>query len=79
MVPCSLHSKVTPKGQITFPPQGRARLELRAGDQLVYAPTASGILIRKVRPFDAAWQAGLEKSVEVEWNSPEDEEDFGDL
>jgi hypothetical protein len=36
-------------------------------------------VIRKVRPFDAAWHAGIAKTLEAEWNSPEDAEDFGDL
>lgn len=74
-----LTSKITQKGQTTIPQQVRARLEVHAGDRIVYENTASGFVIRKIRPFDAAWHAGIEKSLEAEWNSPEDDEAFRDL
>lgn len=74
-----LTSRITQKGQTTIPQRVRARLEVRPGDHIAYLTTASGIMIRKVRPFDAAWHASIEKSLQAEWNSPEDEEDFGDL
>lgn len=74
-----LTSKVTQKGQTTIPSRVRVRLDVRPGDHIAYEPTEAGILIRKVLPFDAAWHAGIEKSLEAEWNSPEDAEDFGDL
>ena len=71
-----LTSKVTQKGQVTLPLKVRSRLEINAGDQIVYETTAAGFLIRKVQPIDAAWHAGIEKCLETEWNSPEDTEDF---
>jgi AbrB family looped-hinge helix DNA binding protein len=74
-----LTSRITQKGQTTIPRQVRARLEVHPGDQIVYESTASGFVIRKIRPFEASWHAGIEKSLEAEWNSPEDDEDFRDL
>jgi len=63
-----LTSKVTSKGQTTLP-----------GDHIVYRNTSAGVLIRKARPFDAAWHSGISKTLEEEWNSREDEQDFRDL
>jgi AbrB family looped-hinge helix DNA binding protein len=74
-----LTSKVTQKGQTTIPLQVRNQLEVRPGDQLVYESIASGFVIRKIRPFETAWHAGVEKTLEAEWNSKEDDEDFRDL
>ena len=72
-------SKVTSKGQTTLPQQIRVRLEVGPGDLIAYETTDAGVLIRRVRPFDAAWHSTVEKSLAEEWNSPEDAEDFGDL
>jgi len=55
------------------------RLEIQPGDAIAYETTAAGVLIRKVRPFDASWHLGVTKTLEAEWNSREDAEDFGDL
>ncbi|HEY7336112.1 MAG TPA: AbrB/MazE/SpoVT family DNA-binding domain-containing protein [Bryobacteraceae bacterium] len=74
-----LTSKVTGKGQTTLPREIRMRLEVRPGDFIVYRNTESGVFIRKARLFDASWHASVGKTLEAEWNSPEDEEDFGDL
>lgn len=74
-----LTSKVSPKGQTTIPLQVRTQLDVRPGDQLVYQSTALGFLIRKIRPFDAAWHAGIEKSLEEEWDSKEDDQDVRNL
>ena len=74
-----LTSKVTTKGQTTLPREIRLGLELRPGDYVAYQKTKLGVIIRKVRPFDAAFHASVAKTLEAEWNSPEDEQDFGDL
>ena len=74
-----LTSKVTQKGQVTLPLQVRSRLEIKTGDQIVYETTGEGFLIRKVQPFDAACHEGIQKSLETEWDSPEDTEDFSGL
>ena len=74
-----LTSKVTSKGQTTLPREIRGRLEVRAGDHIVYLNTDKGVLIRTMRPFDAAWHSGIAKTLEAEWNSVDDEQDFHDL
>lgn len=74
-----LTSKITQKGQTTIPLPVRTKLKVRPGDQLVYENTASGFVIRKIRPFETAWHSGVEKTLETEWNSKEDDEDFRDL
>jgi antitoxin PrlF len=74
-----LSSKITQKGQTTIPREVRMRLEIQPGDAIAYETTAAGVLIRKVRPFDASWHLGVTKTLEAEWNSREDAEDFGDL
>ncbi|MBV8845949.1 MAG: hypothetical protein JO307_24330 [Bryobacterales bacterium] len=74
-----LTSKVTSKGQTTLPREIRVRLNVGPGDHIVYRNTSAGVLIRKARPFDAAWHSGISKTLEEEWNSREDEQDFRDL
>jgi len=74
-----LTSKITQKGQTTIPREIRLRLEVRPGDSVAYEATAAGVILRKVRPFDASWHSGVAKTLEAEWNSREDAEDFGDL
>ncbi|HXP87889.1 MAG TPA: AbrB/MazE/SpoVT family DNA-binding domain-containing protein [Bryobacteraceae bacterium] len=74
-----LTSKITQKGQTTIPREVRVRLEVRPGDSIAYETTAAGVVIRKVRPYDASWHSSVAKTLEAEWNSPEDAEDFGDL
>jgi antitoxin PrlF len=74
-----LTSKVTSKGQTTLPREIRGHLQVHPGDHIVYLSTDRGVLIRKMRPFDAAWHSGVSKTLEAEWNSPEDDEDFRDL
>ncbi len=72
-------SMVTQKGQTTIPLPVRKELNVAPGDQIVYENTPAGFLIRKARPFDAAWHAGVETTLAAEWNSAEDEEDYRDL
>ncbi len=64
-----LTSKVTVKGQVTIPSEVRAKLDIRAGDVLVYEfdKDSAAVRVSKLRPFDA------------EWNSAEDDEAFADL
>jgi AbrB family looped-hinge helix DNA binding protein len=73
-------SKVTSKGQVTIPKEVRKRLRLGAGDMLVYEFQENGlVVVRKMEPFDAGWHRALSSTVADEWNSPEDDEAFGDL
>ena len=73
-------SKATTKGQVTIPKEVRERLRLGAGDVIVYEFQENGLLIvRKMEPFDAGWHRALSTTLANEWNSPEDDEAFGDL
>jgi AbrB family looped-hinge helix DNA binding protein len=73
-------SKVTTKGQVTIPKEVRERLQVHAGDVIAYEFQEDGqVVVRKMEPFDAGWHRALSTTVADEWNSPEDEEAFGDL
>lgn len=50
-----LTSKVTVKGQVTIPSEVRAKLDIRAGDVLVYEfdKDSAAVRVSKLRPFDA--------------------------
>lgn len=73
-------SKVTAKGQVTIPKEVRKRLRVGAGDVLVYEFQENGLVVmRKLEPFDTGWHRALSATVADEWNSPEDDEAFGDL
>ena len=73
-------SKVTAKGQVTIPKAVRERLRVGAGDVIVYEFQENGVVVvRKMEPFDAGWHRALSTTLADEWNSPEDDEAFGDL
>ncbi|MGC9949482.1 MAG: AbrB/MazE/SpoVT family DNA-binding domain-containing protein [Bryobacteraceae bacterium] len=72
-------SKVTTKGQVTIPKEVRERLRIQAGDMLVYEFQDGLVVVRKMEPFDAGWHRALSPTLADEWNSPEDDEAFGDL
>jgi antitoxin PrlF len=72
-------SRLTSKGQATFPAPVRKRLHLQPGDTVVFEAADSGpVLVRKVEPLDLEFLAALETSLS-EWNSAEDNEAFRDL
>jgi antitoxin PrlF len=72
-------SKLTSKGQATFPARVRERLQLKAGDTVVFEASDSGpVLVRKVEPLDLEFLAALETTLS-EWNSAEDDEAYRDL
>jgi len=73
-------SKVTTKGQVTIPKAVRERLRIGAGDVIAYEFQENGlVVVRKMEPFDAGWHRALSTTLADEWNSPEDNEAFGDL
>jgi len=73
-------SKITTKGQVTIPKEVRERLRAKAGDVIAYEFQENGlVVVRKMEPFDAAWHRSLSSTLADEWNSPEDDEAFGDL
>ena len=73
-------SKVTTKGQVTIPKEVRERLRVGAGDVIAYEFLENGLMVvRKMEPFAAGWHRALSTTLADEWNSPEDNEAFGDL
>lgn len=70
--------KISSKGQITIPARIRKATGIGPGDLVVYEIEGRTVRLRKVEPFDAAYHAAVAETLE-EWNSPEDEEAFGDL
>lgn len=71
-------SRVTSKGQVTLPKEVRDALEIRQGDVLAYEVQDKAVILKKVEPFDWAFHGAVAETLE-EWNTPEDEEAFGDL
>ena len=72
-------SKLTSKGQATFPARVRKRLNLKAGDTVVFEGSDSGpVFVRKVEPLDLEFLAALETTLS-EWNSENDDEAYRDL
>lgn len=71
-------SRLSSKGQVTIPVAVRERLELVPGDLVSYEVEEDRVVLRRVRPFDAAFHAAVSETLE-EWASPEDEEAFGEL
>jgi AbrB family looped-hinge helix DNA binding protein len=70
---------MTSKGQVTLPKQVREKLGLATGDELMFSLEGNAVRIQKARPIDVAWHRSLEEMLAPEWNSPEDDEAFGDL
>ncbi len=71
-------SKLSSQGQVTVPKAIRDRLELRPGDLVGYEVVDGQVVLRRIDPLDAAYHAALSTTLE-EWDSPEDDEAFGDL
>ena len=73
------NSKLTSKFQTTIPQDIRAMLKLKAGDQIIFEITQDKqVVIKKAMPADIAYLRALESTLS-EWNSKNDEEDYGDL
>jgi AbrB family looped-hinge helix DNA binding protein len=73
-----LTSKISSKGQVTIPKQIREQLGVSAGDLIVYGVKGNVVTLSKVEPFDLAYHSALTDTLS-EWDSPEDDEAFGDL
>ena len=72
-------SKLTSKGQATFPARVRKRLHLRPGDTVVFEASDAGpVFVRKVEPLDLEFLAALEMTLS-EWNSDNDNKAYRDL
>ena len=72
-------SKVTAKYQATIPKEIRAKLDLKAGDYLVFEDKNDEIIISKVKSTDWQYLKSISSTLEAEWLSEADEEAYGDL
>lgn len=73
-----MQGRLSSKGQVTIPKPARKALKVSAGDVVSFEIVDDAVTVRKVEPFDAAFHRALSVTLD-EWNSPEDEEAFGDL
>lgn len=72
-------STITQKGQATIPLEVRKKLDLHAGDKIVFDMVEGNVVMRKLRPFDIQYHSALSKTLADEWNSKEDDEAYDDL
>ncbi len=73
--------KLTVKHQVTIPRDVRRALDLKAGDQVIFAIEDGRAVVTKVEmnePTDDEWFRFTMAQM-TEWNSPEDDEAFRDL
>ena len=71
-------SKLTKKYQATVPKSVRKKLELKAGDVIVFDIDNDIIKLRKARPIDIEFSSAL-VPILSEWKSQNDEEAYNDL
>jgi len=71
-------SRLSSKGQVTIPKEIREAIGLEPGNLIVYEVQNGAVVLKRIEAFDAAFHQALSKTLE-EWDSPEDEEAFGDL
>ena len=71
-------SKLSAKGQVTIPLEIRKALGIKPGDLVAYEIQGQYVKLMRIAPFDAAFHSAISETLE-EWNSPDDEEAFGDL
>jgi antitoxin PrlF len=73
-----LISTLTQKGQATIPAPVRKKLDLNAGDKIMFEIADDKVFIHKVQPFDFAHHQALTGTLS-EWASDEDDEAYDDL
>ncbi|MBW1671925.1 MAG: AbrB/MazE/SpoVT family DNA-binding domain-containing protein [Deltaproteobacteria bacterium] len=71
-------SKLTKKYQATVPKPVRKKLNLNAGDVIVFEIEDDAIKLRKARPIDIEFCSALVPTLS-EWESQNDEEAYNDL
>lgn len=74
-------SSVTQKFQATIPLKVREELGIQSGDKLIFKQNDNGdIVVQKkvINPVDWDYLKSVEDTLS-EWNSPEDDEAYGDL
>ena len=72
-------SKVTTKYQTTIPKEIRAKLDLKAGDYVLFEDRNDEIIIRKVTSVDWQYLKSVSPTLEAEWLSAADEKAYGNL
>ena len=72
-------SKVTAKYQATIPKEIRAKLDLHAGDYLLFEDKNDQIVISKAKNVEWQYLKSVSSTLEAEWLSEADEEAYGDL
>lgn len=72
-------SKVTTKYQATIPKEIRAKLDLKAGDYVMFEERNDEIVISKVTSIDWQYLKSVSLTLEAEWLSEADEKAYGDL
>lgn len=72
-------SKVTTKYQATIPKEIRAKLDLKAGDYVMFEERNDEIVISKVTSIDWQYLKSVSPTLEAEWLSEADEKAYGDL
>lgn len=72
-------SKVTTKYQATIPKEIRTKLNLKAGDYIVFEEKDDQIVISKVKNVDWQYLKSVSPTLEEEWLSEADEQAYADL
>jgi AbrB family looped-hinge helix DNA binding protein len=74
-------TRLTTKHQTTIPAEVRRALGLKAGDQVEFPVEGGTVTLRKAKPQlseDLVFRL-IQTHAMREWNTPEDDEAFGDL
>ena len=71
-------SRLTSMYQATVPVAVRRALRLKQGDAVQFQVDGNRVILRRQRAADRAYLKGLEANL-PEWNSPYDDEAYGDL
>lgn len=71
LAPYSLKAKVTSKGQVTIPAPIRKGLNVKEGDEVVFAPTGGGYVLKKYTAIDRLSET-IGPKLREEFPTPED-------
>jgi antitoxin PrlF len=71
-------SRLTSKYQATIPGQVREILGVGRGDSIAFSILDGKIVLEKVEPVDTDFHHMLDRTLN-DWNSPEDDDAFGNL